>query len=115
MYLFIYCLETHRERQRHRQREKQAPCGEPHARLNPRTLGSRPEPMADAQSLSHPGALRIYISDKFSCNADAADLGTRILRNTGIHHKELIGGVKVFVIIVITQDRTLPLHMSSEK
>ena len=25
--LLIYSLETHRERQRHRQREKQAPCG----------------------------------------------------------------------------------------
>ena len=32
------------ERQRHRQREKQAPCGEPDAGLNPRVLGSYPEP-----------------------------------------------------------------------
>ena len=33
--------ERHRERgQRHRQREKQAPCREPDAGLNPRTLGS---------------------------------------------------------------------------
>ena len=37
--LFIYSGETHRERQRHRQREKQAPCGEPNVELNPRTLG----------------------------------------------------------------------------
>ena len=44
------------ERQRHRQREKQAPCREPDAGLNPRTPGSRPEPKADAQPLSHPGA-----------------------------------------------------------
>ena len=31
------------------QKEKQAPCGELNAGLNPRTLGSRPEPKADAQ------------------------------------------------------------------
>ena len=54
MYLFIYkrfylfIHETHRERQRHRQREKQAPCGEPDVGLDPRTLGSQPEPKADA-------------------------------------------------------------------
>ena len=40
--------DTHRERQRHRQREKQAPHREP-------KLGSRPEPNADAQLLSHSG------------------------------------------------------------
>ena len=53
--LFIYSKGTHRERQRHRQKEKQAPCGEPHAGLDPRTLGSHPEPKADAQPLSPPG------------------------------------------------------------
>ena len=46
--LFIYSWETHRERQRHRQREKEAPCREPDAELDPRTLGSRPEPKVDA-------------------------------------------------------------------
>ncbi|CAK7295950.1 hypothetical protein VULLAG_LOCUS5081 [Vulpes lagopus] len=47
--------QTHRERQRHRQREKQAPCREPHAGLQTRTpgLGSLPEPKADAQPLTH--------------------------------------------------------------
>ena len=35
---FIYLFM--RERQRHRQREKQALCGEPEAGLDPRTLGS---------------------------------------------------------------------------
>ena len=43
------------ERQRHRQREKQAPHGEPNAGLDPRTPGSCPEPKTDIQSLSHPG------------------------------------------------------------
>ena len=50
--------EGERERQRHRQREKQAPCREPDVGLDPRTLGSRPEPEVDAQPLSHPGVLR---------------------------------------------------------
>ena len=36
-----------------RQYEKQAPCREPDAGLDPRTLGSRPEPNADAQPLTH--------------------------------------------------------------
>ena len=51
--LFIH--ETQRERGRHRQRLKQAPCGEPNAEHNPRTQGSRSEPKADTQPLSHPG------------------------------------------------------------
>ena len=48
-----------RERQRHRQREMQAPCGEPDAGLDPRTPGSCSEPKADAQPLSHPGVPRV--------------------------------------------------------
>ena len=48
--------DRERERDgRHRQREKQAPWREPDAGLNPRTPGSRPEPKADVQPLSHPG------------------------------------------------------------
>ena len=51
------------ERQRHKQKEKQVPCGEPDAEVDPMTLGSRPEPKADAQSLSHPGALaNVFLS-----------------------------------------------------
>ena len=44
------------QRQRHRQREKQAPHGEFVAGLDPRTPGSGSEPKADAPPLSHPGA-----------------------------------------------------------
>ena len=47
--------DTKRERgRRHRQREKQAPCRKSDGRLDPRTLGSHPEPKANAQPLSHP-------------------------------------------------------------
>ena len=53
------------ERQTHRQREKQAPCGEPNARLDPRTSGSEPEPKADAQPLSHPDAPIFEFSKAF--------------------------------------------------
>ena len=52
-YLFIH--ERHRERQIYRQREKQAPCREPDAGLDPRTPGSWPEPEVQAQPWSHPG------------------------------------------------------------
>ena len=34
---FIYLFMRDTERQRHRQREKQTPCGEPNVRLYPRT------------------------------------------------------------------------------
>ena len=34
--------DTHTERQRHRQREKQAPCREPDVGLNPGSPGSCP-------------------------------------------------------------------------
>ena len=56
--LFIYSWGTHRERQR----QKQAPWGEPSAGLNPRTPGSLPEPKADAQPLSHPGIPKIIVN-----------------------------------------------------
>ena len=47
--------DTHTQKQRHRQREEQAPCREPDAGLDPGTTGSHPEPEADAQPLSYPG------------------------------------------------------------
>ena len=56
--------DTEREGQRHRQREMQAPCGKPDAELHLRTLGSQPEPKANAQPLSHPGALGVSSSNK---------------------------------------------------
>ena len=52
--------DTQTERQRYRQREKQAPYGDPHVGLDPRTPRSRPEPKADAQPLRHPGVPRPF-------------------------------------------------------
>ena len=49
--------------QRHRQREKQAPCREPDAGLDPGTPGSRPGPKAGAELLSHPGIPLNWLSD----------------------------------------------------
>ena len=40
--------------QRHRQRKKQAPCGELNAGPDPRTPGSHPGPKAGAELLNHP-------------------------------------------------------------
>ena len=48
--LFIYSLEM----QRHRQREKQTPRGEPDVGLDPGTPGSLPGSKAGVQLLSHP-------------------------------------------------------------
>ena len=47
-----------KERQRNRQREKQAPCRESDMGLDPRTPGSHPGPKAGAKPLSHPGILQ---------------------------------------------------------
>ena len=50
MYLFM--RDTQRERQRNKRRKKEAPCREPDVGLDPRTLGSGPEPEADTQPRS---------------------------------------------------------------
>ena len=46
-------------------------------RLNPRTLGSHPEPMADAQSLSHSGAPTKYILNRYRINHSCVPNHTR--------------------------------------
>ena len=48
-------MRVHREGQRHRQREKQAPCREPDVELDFGTLKLCPELKATAQPLSHLG------------------------------------------------------------
>ena len=45
-----------------RDTERQAPCREPDVGLIPQTLGSRPEPKADAQPLSQPGVPKSIFS-----------------------------------------------------
>ena len=52
--LFIHERHTDRERQGHRQREKQAPRREPDIGLHPGTPGPRPGSKAGAKLLSHP-------------------------------------------------------------
>ena len=52
-----------RDREKERQRHKQAPHSEPDAGLDPRTPGSHPEPKAGAQLLSHPGVPSIPFSN----------------------------------------------------
>ena len=66
---FIYSWETHRERQRYRQREKQAPCGELDAGLEPRTPGSQSEPKSDTQCLSHPGIPELVLITSLNSNS----------------------------------------------
>ena len=64
--IFVYLLMRDTERrQRHRQREKQAPRREPDMGLDPRTLGSCLEPKADIQLLSHLGVPLLFVY--FSC------------------------------------------------
>ena len=57
--------DTQIEKQRHRQRDEQAPCTDPDEGLDPGTLESHPEPKTDAQPLSHPGIPRNKILKKY--------------------------------------------------
>ena len=54
---FIYSRETQKERQRHRQSKKQAPCRKPDAGLDLSLWGDHAlnQRQTDAQLLSHPG------------------------------------------------------------
>ena len=54
-FICLFMIDTVRKKQRYRQREKQAPSKEHNAGPTP-SPGSRPEPKADTQRLSHPGA-----------------------------------------------------------
>ena len=54
-FTYLFMRDTEGERQRLRQREKQASCQEPDVGLHPRTPRSCPEPKAVIQPLSHPG------------------------------------------------------------
>ena len=56
--------DPHRERQRHRQREKRAPCREPDVGFDPRSPGSCPGPKAGAKPLRHPGIPRFFLIRK---------------------------------------------------
>ena len=55
---FLFMRDT--ERQRHRQKEEQAPHKELHVGLDPRTLRLSLGPDEGAQPLNHPGALKSY-------------------------------------------------------
>ena len=48
LFIYLFMRDTERSRQRRRQREKQVPCRETDVGFCPRTVGSCPEPKADA-------------------------------------------------------------------
>ena len=49
-FIYLFMSNTKRERLRHRQREKQTPCKEPHAGLD---LRSRDHALSQRQTLNH--------------------------------------------------------------
>ena len=60
-FIYLFTRDTHGERQRHRQMEKQASLAEPDAGLDLRIPGSPPERKADAQPPSHPGTPGVFL------------------------------------------------------
>ena len=89
------------EKQRHRQREKQASCREPNGGLDPRTPGSRPEPMADAQPLSHPGAQNTNFMHKVHSSKWRWRKDSPVLEFSLILHTHLLAQGCVSVIILL--------------
>ena len=57
-FVYLFMRDTERERQGHRQKEKQAPCRKPDVGLDPGTPGSCPMPKAGSKLLSYPGIPR---------------------------------------------------------
>ena len=78
--LFIYSWE------RHRQREKQAPCREPNVGLDPRSPGSSPGPKADAQPLSHPG-VPVFI---LSFHSNLKGIGQSLKSSTSFDESNIV-------------------------
>ena len=72
-----------RDPQRQRQREKQAPCGEPNVGLDPGIPGLHPEPKADAQPLSHPGIPACLFFSALSGLASGSELDGQVW--AGLH------------------------------
>ena len=74
-------------RSRDREREKQAPQGEPNVGLDPRTPGSCPVLKADAQLLGHRGIpsndrlLTMVIIEYFQCARHLKSTGSFVLPN----------------------------------
>ena len=76
--------DIEREGQRHRQREKQAPCREPDVGLDPGNPASRPELKAGARPLNHSGGLlssglNAFILNRFSRRKGGTCLRGRVL------------------------------------
>ena len=83
------------ERQRHRQKERQAPCGEPDVGLDPKTLGSLAEPKAEAQPLSHSRCPEICIFNKLPGQYCKWSMGSdQIIVQTGLLLRVKVGNIK---------------------
>ena len=78
----------HTEREAETHTEKRPPFGEPDAGLDPRTLESCPKPKADAQPLSHPGALNCRILNKYPPLYQRV-INANVLFISGIQHSNL--------------------------
>ena len=76
----MYLFERERKREsmsRDRsKREKQAPCWEPEAGLDPGTPGLCPGPKAGAKPLSHPGIpLKTFLKDSYFHSQRNTEIG----------------------------------------
>ena len=87
-YLFIH--ERHRERQTHRQREKQILRRQPDAGLHPQTPGPCPDSMADAQSLSHQGTPVLVVLKQNLLIKAVTDAQCQLVDTSGTQQKSML-------------------------
>ena len=82
--LFIYSWQTHTERQKHRQREKQAPCRESDLGLNPRSSGSHPGLKAALNCWATQAALWLTFSPTKSVQVRISSCNHRKIMEKGL-------------------------------
>ena len=87
--------DTERERQRHGQKEKQAPCREPDVGLDPGSPGSGPGLKAGAKSLSHPGIPQSSILTRPSRDLGTLSFEAMALTAETLCHPLQVPGVQV--------------------
>ena len=102
-------INTQREAETPRQREKQAPCREPDAGLDPGTPGSCPEPKADAQHWATQTSPMSYFWWKFTIWIELG-LCTRYWR----HIKNILPSISWFLYWWHVDILTLRTHWVQE-
>ena len=109
-FIYLFMRDTEKERLRHRQREKQAPCREPDVGLNPGTPGSCPGPKAGAHhwaTQGSPDPQILFFFKYFIIYSWDTHTHTQRGRDTGRGRSRLHAGSLMWDSILGLQDQAL--------